>query len=118
MLFCEGLLEPEVYDDLVYKFKKPVGMSVFSHQFRKTIIYYKRVGCNLNVMRQYTCLVFNQVIVNCYAFFFTCSPVGRASFFIYFYLLLLQLLFYFYMLLLHLVLCRVASLKSLPVHHS
>ena len=33
----EGLLEPEFYGDLVYKFKKLIGRKDFSFQFRKII---------------------------------------------------------------------------------
>ena len=38
-----------------------------------------RVGCGLNVMRQSACLVFNPIMVDNYAAFFDCTPVGRAS---------------------------------------
>ena len=34
-LLRQGLLEPEFYGDLVYKFKKIRGMTDFSDQFRK-----------------------------------------------------------------------------------
>ena len=34
-LLSEGLLEPEFYGDLVYKFKKLTGSNDFSFQFRK-----------------------------------------------------------------------------------
>ena len=53
--------EPEFYGDLVYKFKKLKGINDFSFQFRKIITRYRRIGytCNLNVMRQSACLVFN-----------------------------------------------------------
>ena len=37
------------------------------------------VGYNLNVMRQSACLVFNPIMVDNYAAFFNCTPVGRAS---------------------------------------
>ena len=50
-LLKQGLLEPEFYGDLVYKFKKIVGRNDFSDQFRKIIIHYKRIGYNMNVMR-------------------------------------------------------------------
>ena len=43
-------------DDLVYKFKKNRGMTGFSDQFRKIIMRYKRIGYNLNLMRQSACL--------------------------------------------------------------
>ena len=51
----------------------------FSFQFRKIVTRYKRIGYNLNVMRQSSCLVFNPITVDNYAAFFNCTPVGRAS---------------------------------------
>ena len=54
-LLHQGLSEPEFYGDLSYKFKKIRGMTDFSDQFRKIIIRYKRIGYNLNVMRQSAC---------------------------------------------------------------
>ena len=79
MLLSEGLSEPEFYGDLVYKFKKLKGINDFSFQFRKIITRYRRIGYNLNVMRQSACLVFNPIMVDNYAAFFNCTPVGRAS---------------------------------------
>ena len=76
-LLSEGLSEPEFYGDLVYKFKKLIND--FSFQFRKIITRYRRIGYNLNVMRQSACLVFNPIMVDNYAAFFNCTPVGRAS---------------------------------------
>ena len=62
-LLSEGLSEPEFYGDLVYKFKKLKGINDFSFQFRKIITRYRRIGYNLNVMRQSACLVFNPIMV-------------------------------------------------------
>ena len=59
-LLHQGLSEPEFYGDLVYKFKKILGRADFSDQFRKIIVRYKRIGYNINIMRQSACLVFNQ----------------------------------------------------------
>ena len=78
-LLSEGLSEPEFYGDLVYKFKKLIGSNDFSFQFRKIITRYRRIGYNLNVIRQSACLVFNPITVDNYAAFFNCTPVGRAS---------------------------------------
>ena len=75
----EGLSEPEFYGDLVYKFKKLKGNNDFSFQFRKIITRYRRIGYNLNVMRQSACLVFNPIMVDNYAASFNCTPMGRAS---------------------------------------
>ena len=78
-LLHQGLSEPEFYGDLVYKFKKIVGRVDFSDQFRKIIIRYKRIGYNINIMRQSACLVFNPITVNNFASLFNCTPLGRAS---------------------------------------
>ena len=79
-LLKQSLSESEFYGDLVYKFKKIViGRNDFSDQFRKIIIRYKRIGYNMNVMRQTECLVVNPITVNNFADFFNCTPVGRAS---------------------------------------
>ena len=78
-LLRDGLSEPEFNGDLVYKFKKLIGRNDFSFQFRKNIMRYKRKTYNLNVMRQSACLVFSPVMVDNYAAFFNCTPVGRAS---------------------------------------
>ena len=42
-LLHQGLLEPEFYGDLVYKFKKIESRADFSDQFRKIIVRYKRI---------------------------------------------------------------------------
>ena len=78
-LLHQGLSEPEFYGDLVYKFKRIVGRADFSDQFRKIIVRYKRIGYNINIMRQSACLVFNTITVNNFASLFNCTPVGRAS---------------------------------------
>ena len=78
-LLSEGLSEPEFYGDLLYKLKKLKGINDFSLQFGKIISRYRRIGYNLNVMRQSACLVFNPIMVDNYAAFFNCTPVGRAS---------------------------------------
>ena len=59
-LLSEGLSEPEFYGDLVYKLKKLKGINDFSLQFGKIISRYRRIGYNLNVMRQSACLVLTQ----------------------------------------------------------
>ena len=52
-----------IYGDLLYKFKKIVHRADFSDQFRKIIVRYKRIGYNINIMRQFACLVFNPITV-------------------------------------------------------
>ena len=75
----QGLSEPEFYGDLVYKLKTIVDRADFSDQFRKIIVCYKRMGYNVNIMRQSACLVFNPITVDNFASFFNGTPVGWAS---------------------------------------
>ena len=78
-LLRQGLSEPEFYGDLVYKFKKIRGMTDYSDQFRKIIMRYKRIGYNLNVMRQSACLFINPITVDSYAALYNCTPADRTS---------------------------------------
>ena len=50
-----------------------------SDQYRKVTMLYKRIGYNINVMRQSACLVINPITVDSFASVFNCSPAGRAS---------------------------------------
>ena len=43
-LLQQGISEPIFYGDLVYKFKRIVGKSNFSDQFKKIVKRYIRVG--------------------------------------------------------------------------
>ena len=54
-------------------------MTDVSDQLRKIIMRYKRIGYNINVMRQYACLVINPITVDDFAALFNCTPVDRAS---------------------------------------
>ena len=56
----QGLSEPEFYGNLVYKLRKTVSRAAFSDQFRNVIMLSKRIGYNVNVMRQSACLVITQ----------------------------------------------------------
>ena len=51
-LLPQGLSEPEFYGDLVYKFQKIIGKNDFPYHFKKIIVRYKKIGYNINVMRQ------------------------------------------------------------------
>ena len=78
-LLLQGLSEPEFYGDLVYKFRKIIGKNDFPYHFKKIIVLYKKIGYNINVMRQTACLVVNPIKVNSYAYLFNCTTVGRTS---------------------------------------
>ena len=78
-LLPQCLSEPEFYGDLVYKFRKIIGKNYFPYHFKKVIVRYKKVGYNINVMRQTACLVVNPIKVDSFAYLFNCTTVGRAS---------------------------------------
>ena len=52
---------------------------IFLFSSEKNIIRYRRIGYNLNFMRQSACLAFNPNMVDNYAVFFNCTPMDRAS---------------------------------------
>ena len=73
----QSISEPIFYGDLVYKFKRIVEKSNFSDQFKKIIKRYKRVGYNIDIMRQSACRVVNPITV--YSYGFNCTRVGQTS---------------------------------------
>ena len=52
---------------------------IFFFSSEKITTRYRRKGYNLNVMRQSACSVFNPIMVDNFAAFYNCTPVGRAS---------------------------------------
>ena len=48
-LLLQGLLEPEFYGDLVYKFKRIIGKNDFPYHFKEIIVRYKKIGYNTDV---------------------------------------------------------------------
>ena len=63
----------------MYKFRKFLGKSNFSEQFRKLINRYKRYGYSLDIMRLTAHLVVNPIIVDGFASLFNCTTAVRAS---------------------------------------
>ena len=51
ILLHVGLSEPEFYGPLVYKFRKIVGDSDFSVQFKKIVTRYKKICYNMDTLR-------------------------------------------------------------------
>ena len=78
-LLQQGKSKPLSYDDLVHKFKRIVGKTNFSDQFKKIIKRYNKVGYNLDVMRQAACPVLDPITVYSYGFLLNCTTVGQAS---------------------------------------
>ena len=60
-------------------FEKLCRKQTFFEYFKNVIMRYKRIGYNVDVMRQSACLVINPVTVNNFVALFNCMPVGRGS---------------------------------------
>ena len=43
------------------------------YHFKKIVVRYKKIGYNINVMRQTACLVVNPIKVNSFAYLFNCT---------------------------------------------
>ena len=56
-----------------------MGRTDFYDQFRKVIIRYKRIGYELNVMRQSACLVINKITIDSFTVLFNCTSLDRTS---------------------------------------
>ena len=77
-LLLQGLSGPEVYCDLLYKFRKNRKYD-FPYHFKKIIVRYIKIGYNMDVLRQTACLVVNPIKVNKFAYSFDCTTVGWTS---------------------------------------
>ena len=75
----ESISEPEFYGDLVYKFRKIIDKNDFPYHFKNIIVHYKKIGYDIDVLRQTACLVGNLIKVNSFAYPFNCTTAGRAS---------------------------------------
>ena len=78
-LLLQGLSEPEFYGDLVYKFRKITGKYDLTYHYKKIIVRYKKIGYDIDVLRQTACLVVHPIKVKNFAYLFDCTTVGRAS---------------------------------------
>ena len=70
---------PEFYGDLVYNFRKIIGKNDFPYHFKTIIVRYKKIGYNIDVLRQKACLVVNPIKVNSFAYLFNSTTVRWAS---------------------------------------
>ena len=75
----QGICNPELYGDLVYKFKKIIGNPNFSNLLECIVNRFRRAGYSLDIMRQTACLVFNPIMVEGYSALFSCMAVVQAS---------------------------------------
>ena len=56
-----------------------INVKLLNVRFQKMTICHKRIGYDLNVMRQSACLVINPITVDKFTALFNCTPVNRAS---------------------------------------
>ena len=56
-----------------------IGKNDFPYHFKTIVVCYKKIGYNINVMRQTACLVVNQIKVNSFAYLFNCTTVGQTT---------------------------------------
>ena len=75
----QGISNPELYGDLVYKYKKIIGNPSISDLFKRIVNYFKRAGYTLEIMRQTACLIFNPIMFEGYAALFSCTAVVQTS---------------------------------------
>ena len=55
------------------------GKNEFPYYFKKIIVRYKKIGYNIDVLRQTACLVVNPIKVNSFGYLFNFTTVDRAS---------------------------------------
>ena len=75
----QGICNPELYGDLVYKFKKIIGNPNFSKLFKRIVNRFRRAGYTLDIMQQTACLFCNPIMVEGYAALFSYTAVVQAS---------------------------------------
>ena len=75
----QGISNPEFYGDLVYKSKKIIGNPNFSDLFKRIVNSFKRAGYTLDIKQHTAFLVFNPIMVECFAGLFSWTAVVQAS---------------------------------------
>ena len=76
----QGICDPELYGNLVYKFKKIIGNLNFSDLFKRIVNRFKGAGYTLDIMRQTACLVIKPIMVEGYAALFSFTAVVQPSY--------------------------------------
>ena len=80
-LLQQGISEPIFYGDLVYNYSKKLlaTLILVINSKRLSNVIKKKVGYNLDIMRQSACLVVNPITGFSRGFLFNCTTVGQAS---------------------------------------
>ena len=77
--FCRVFLNLTFIARWCIKFRKIIGKYDFPYHFKKIIVSYKKIGYNIDVLRQTACLVSNPIEVKNFAYLFDCTTINRAS---------------------------------------
>ena len=77
--FCKAFLNISFMATWYINSEKIIGKYDFPYHFKKIIVRYKKIGYNIDVLRQTACLVVDPIKVNNFAYLFDCTMVGRAS---------------------------------------
>ena len=75
-LLQQGIQEP-VFNAI--HLKDLLESQILEINFRYSIKRLKKVGYNMDIMRQTACLVVNPITIDSYSFPFNCTAVGQAS---------------------------------------
>ena len=78
-LLQESLSEPELYGDLVCKFRKVVDKTDFSVQCRKIVTSYKKIGYNMDILQLIARIIVNPIMVDNYGTLFNSTTVDQSS---------------------------------------
>ena len=65
--------------EFVYKLRKTIGLNDFPYHFEKIIVRYKKIGYNIDALRQIACLVVNPIKVYNFAYLFDCTTGLRQN---------------------------------------
>ena len=78
-LLQESLFKPKFYGNLVYRFRKIIDKTDFSVQCKKIVTHNKKIGYNMDILRQTVCMVVNPIMTDSCASLFNCTMIGPSS---------------------------------------
>ena len=77
--FCKAFQNLNFMATWCINSEKIFGKNDFPYHFKKIVDRYKKIGYNINVMRQTVGLVVNPIKVHSFAYLFNFTTVGRTS---------------------------------------
>ena len=77
-LLRQGISNPELYGDVIYKLRKISGHTHFHSLFMKRIKKFIKKGYDPTILQRTACLVVNPFTVGHHASLFACATTGRS----------------------------------------